>query len=482
MARNAKIVIILLVIARSHLLAQNPVLFQIAPFVFGHSFSVDTSGNMHTVWINDTTTFYAIYDTLGRIIFQPRVLANRWAQSPRLLPRPNGSMFVWRQVSWTFNSYIFSRFFNYSDSSFSNTMELHDVYFDAERFDPVLVPTTDSTFVVVWYGSGWQTLESGLFGQFVGMPLKRIGTNIFLTSDQVGTQENFTPRLSFLESSAKVIILWMKSYSFGNTLLTRSFSTTDQSLGPILTIPSDTAQKQYWGHDIATLADGTCVAVWSAAGLDSVWNIYLRKLDSNGSPIGTDSQVNAFQAERFAEVGISVDLDGSFVIAWESKYNDSMRVKAQRFDSIGQALGSEFFVAPSQGFQYRPEVFLFKKKIYVTWMAFPQEHWATIIDFVNPQVSVAADYPVQPSDYSLQSYPNPFNAGLTVQFSIPYEQGVQIVLYDISGRKVAEIARSVFKSGSHSVYYDAGNHPSGVYFVNLRSDHNSLVAKALLIK
>jgi len=482
MARCAKIVFVLLLIARTHAPAQDPVLFQVAPFIFGHSLSVDSSGNMHALWICDTATLYAIYDTLGRNISAPRILANHYAQSPQVLPCPGGSMFVWQQSTFFFNSYIFSCFFSYSDSSFSDTLALQDIYFDATRYGPVLVPITDSTFFVVWCGNGPQTLESGLFGQVLGLPLKRIGSNIFLTSDQIGTQENYTPQLSLSVPSTKVIILWMKRYSFGNTLLIRQFNSADQSLGPILTVPSDTSQKQYWGHDVAALPDGTHVVVWSAAGIDSMWNIYLRKLDSQGNPLGTESQINRLPADRYAETEVSVDLDGSFVVVWESQYNDSMRIKAQRFDPYGQAIGSDFFVAPFQNFQYRPQVFLFNKRIYVTWMAYPQEHWAAILDFVNPPVSVTADHSERPSQFSLQSYPNPFNASLTVQFSIPYEQTVQIVLYDISGRKVVEIAHSVFKSGIHSLYYDAGNQPSGVYFVSLRSDQHSLVRKVLLIK
>ncbi len=75
---------------------------------------------------------------------------------------------------------------------------------------------------------------------------------------------------------------------------------------------------------------------------------------------------------------------------------------------------------------------------------------------------------VVPRSHSLHPpYPNPFNAVMTVGFDMPVMGEVGIRVYDVLGRKVGTLADGVMTQGTHSARWDAGNMPSGIYFVQM---------------
>ena len=70
----------------------------------------------------------------------------------------------------------------------------------------------------------------------------------------------------------------------------------------------------------------------------------------------------------------------------------------------------------------------------------------------------------KPGTYALDSaYPNPFNPSVTVPFAVPEAARVEIVLYDVLGRRVAVLANSLFDTGRHTVRFDGSDLASGVY-------------------
>ncbi len=91
-----------------------------------------------------------------------------------------------------------------------------------------------------------------------------------------------------------------------------------------------------------------------------------------------------------------------------------------------------------------------------------------------------------PSSLDLnQNYPNPFNPETTIEFSVPSTAGEQMVtlrIYDILGRKVAELVNGNFTSGHYSVRFDGSMLNSGVYFYRLSSGNTAILKKMMLLK
>jgi len=91
--------------------------------------------------------------------------------------------------------------------------------------------------------------------------------------------------------------------------------------------------------------------------------------------------------------------------------------------------------------------------------------------------------PGDPKPFELhQNSPNPFNPVTTIQFNLPSETHVKLVVYDAQGRKVESLVDGNLKAGLHEVQYTASGLSSGVYFYKLEAGDNVAVKKLVLIK
>ena len=88
-----------------------------------------------------------------------------------------------------------------------------------------------------------------------------------------------------------------------------------------------------------------------------------------------------------------------------------------------------------------------------------------------------------PLDYSLYDpYPNPFNAQTTIQITLPIKDVMIVKVYDVNGSEVKTLVHSIFDSGTHTIKWDAGDLPSGIYFIRMQTRHFSGTKKVSLIK
>jgi hypothetical protein len=90
---------------------------------------------------------------------------------------------------------------------------------------------------------------------------------------------------------------------------------------------------------------------------------------------------------------------------------------------------------------------------------------------------------IQPSIFSLeQNYPNPFNAATKIEYSIEKAGPVQLKIFDLAGREIRKLVQGNEMAGKHTVYFNAGELPSGVYFYQLRAAGLNLVKKMIFMK
>jgi hypothetical protein len=84
--------------------------------------------------------------------------------------------------------------------------------------------------------------------------------------------------------------------------------------------------------------------------------------------------------------------------------------------------------------------------------------------------------------YIISNYPNPFNASTRINFTTAVAENVQIEIYDINGRKIANIFDNYIDAGDHSIIWDAAANPSGIYFCRMITSTNTLTRRIALLK
>jgi hypothetical protein len=89
----------------------------------------------------------------------------------------------------------------------------------------------------------------------------------------------------------------------------------------------------------------------------------------------------------------------------------------------------------------------------------------------------------QPTSYGLsKAYPNPFNPATSFEFTLEVDGMVELAVYDINGRMVAELANGYMSAGTYPVVWNANELSSGVYMVSMIAGDYSTLQKVMLIK
>jgi len=89
-----------------------------------------------------------------------------------------------------------------------------------------------------------------------------------------------------------------------------------------------------------------------------------------------------------------------------------------------------------------------------------------------------------PSEYTFEgAYPNPFNPTTTVSVSLPDAANLNVVVYNVAGQQVAELANGSYNAGTHTLTFDASGLASGLYFIRATvPGHLDQVQKVMLVR
>jgi photosystem II stability/assembly factor-like uncharacterized protein len=90
---------------------------------------------------------------------------------------------------------------------------------------------------------------------------------------------------------------------------------------------------------------------------------------------------------------------------------------------------------------------------------------------------------ILPVEYKLnQNYPNPFNPTTQIEFSIPENSDVMMIVYDVMGREVSNLVNEKLNAGTYKVNFNGENLSSGIYFYKLSAEKFIDTKKMIIIK
>jgi hypothetical protein len=92
---------------------------------------------------------------------------------------------------------------------------------------------------------------------------------------------------------------------------------------------------------------------------------------------------------------------------------------------------------------------------------------AIVRDTSGPDTRVSGFSEVEPA--VVDAYPNPFNPSTTLRIRLSEPAWTEIEVYDTVGRRIAVLLSRQLNVGDHAVSWDASDHPSGTYFVVVRT-------------
>ena len=109
-------------------------------------------------------------------------------------------------------------------------------------------------------------------------------------------------------------------------------------------------------------------------------------------------------------------------------------------------------------------------------------------DTINVTLTGINNAGLKPLTFTLQqNYPNPFNPSTQIQYSIPVQSNVKIVIYNILGREVKTLINEERPSGVYTITWNGtdnfgGQVASGVYFYRIAAGTFVQIKKMMLLK
>jgi hypothetical protein len=115
--------------------------------------------------------------------------------------------------------------------------------------------------------------------------------------------------------------------------------------------------------------------------------------------------------------------------------------------------------------------------------ALGQSLWSVVFKFKTRITGINLISSNVPQFYKLyENYPNPFNPVTKIKFDMPERDFANLTVYDITGRKIAELANQNFNAGSYEISWNANFLSSGIYFYRFSTSKFVETKRMALIK
>ncbi len=200
---------------------------------------------------------------------------------------------------------------------------------------PTAAAAADGAFVVVWNSSDQDGDYSGVFGQRYDSAGQAAGTEFQVTTYTMGAQ--FFPAIGVAADGA-FVATWTSGAQDG--VFGRRYDSVGQAVGSEFQVSTHTGNLAFFSA-VALGADGTFVVAWDGSLDGSNSGVFARRYDSAGQAVGSEFQVNGFTQGVQNYPAVAIRTDGAFAVTWQHD-DTSGEVHAQHYDSAGQAVGMEF--------------------------------------------------------------------------------------------------------------------------------------------
>ena len=79
-------------------------------------------------------------------------------------------------------------------------------------------------------------------------------------------------------------------------------------------------------------------------------------------------------------------------------------------------------------------------------------------------------------------YPNPFNPNVYFNIEMLHSENVNVIIYDIYGKKIETIFNGILNNGLHNFEWEANNYSAGIYIIECKTKTAVSTEKVYLIK
>jgi hypothetical protein len=215
----------------------------------------------------------------------------------------------------------------------------------SDQLEPAVSVSGGGLFAVVW--TSYSPGPADIFGQVYDSAGAPSGSEFQLNLPYSQNEPDVA-----MDDFGEFVVVWQDNYTFEGQIQAQLFFSNSAPDGNDFLV--NTSTNSYVGKPaVDSNPEGNFVVVWESFPGDggtpedgSSSAVIGRRYASDGNPAGTPFVVNTYTTNSQDTPDVAMALDGSFVVVWESSTQDTdgQGVFAQRYDSAGDPVGTEFQV------------------------------------------------------------------------------------------------------------------------------------------
>jgi len=229
-----------------------------------------------------------------------------------------------------------------------------NTYTTSDQSSPDVASEPDGGFVVVWPSNG----SAGTDHSGYSIQAQRYSSNGSAAGSQfqvnsVTANDQTAPSVA-TDALGYFVVVWETSVGSGDNIEGQRYASNGTPQGSEFQVNSYTTSGLYAKHpSVAKAANGDFVVVWDTSVGSGDVNIEGQRFASNGTPQGSEFQVNTYTTNNQYLPSVAMEPSGEFLVTWQSfggftipgPGGPSERTEAQRFASDGSMIGGEFQVS-----------------------------------------------------------------------------------------------------------------------------------------
>ena len=214
-----------------------------------------------------------------------------------------------------------------------------------DQWRPSVAMAADGHFVVAWRSDAQDGSSDGVYGQRYAADGTPLGGEFQINTTTTGSEDY--PSVAMAAGHA-FVVSWQNAYLDGssNGVYGQRYAADGTPQGSEFRVNTYTTSAQLL-PSAAMDTDGNYVVTWTSLGQDGPdFGVYGQRFAADGTPRGSEFQVNTFTTSHQNRSSVAMDADGDFVITWMSDGQDGSGygVYGQRYAADGTPQGSEFQV------------------------------------------------------------------------------------------------------------------------------------------
>ncbi|MEH6836649.1 beta strand repeat-containing protein, partial [Falsihalocynthiibacter arcticus] len=286
-----------------------------------------------------------------------------------------GWVITWQSLEQDGDIYgIYAQAYN-ADGTTQGGETLVNTFTAGNQNIPLITALYGGSWVITWRDSGQDGSSDGVYAQAYNAYGQAFGGETRVNTETAGAQSY--QQVAALSDGGWVITWDSPQDGGGYGVYAQAYNYDGTPQGTETQVNTETSLDQF-NAQIASLSDGGWVISWQSIGQDGdSYGIYAQAYNADGSPLGGETQVNTYTAGNQTVQQIAALSDGGWVISWRSdgQDGDGSGIYAQAFDADGTAQGGETQVnSYTTSEQFAPQIAALEDGGWViTWTSTGQD-------------------------------------------------------------------------------------------------------------